>query len=215
MTRSRRRGALLVILLAVVINLPVAHSAWTDQRVEASGTDVTATVVDDRVVGGEEYWLSFTFPTDVDPDQQTWQVQVDEEAYDDAVAAGELQVRVLESQPSAYRVEGQVDSAVPLVVTLVADGLLVVVAVLLLRYGGRRRATLRAVALGDVERCPPAVVLERIGGEDYLVRGDVLELGEGVVVLDLGDRTLRVELDGHHNPVGYQQPAQVRVRLID
>lgn len=47
------------------------------------------------------------------------------------------------------------------------------------------------------------------------MRGDVLELGEGVVVLDLGDRTLRVDLDGHRNPVGYQQPAQVRVRLID
>ena len=28
------------------------------------------------------------------------------------------------------------------------------------------------------------------------------------VVLDLGDRRVRVILDGHHNPAGYQQPVR-------
>ena len=215
MTRSRRRAALLVVLLAVVINLPLLHSWYQQQRVRTGGTDVTATVVDDRVLNGDEYWLSFTFPEDVDPDQKAWQAEVDEEAYDDAVASGQLTVRVLEDDPSAYRAEGAVDSAVPLVVTLVADGILLLIALLLWRYGGRARADLRAVALADVERCAPETLLERIGGEDYLIRGEVLELGEGSVTLDLGNRSVVVVLDGHANPVGHQQPAQVRARLVD
>lgn len=214
MTPSRRRAAFLVVLLAVVVNLPLVHSWYQDQRIASSGADVTATVVDDRVLAGDEFWLSFTFPEDVDPDQRTWQAQVSEEAYDDAVASGEITVRVVEDDPSAYRAEGTVDSYVPLVITLVADLILVLVVLLLLRYGGRVRAELRAVALGDVERCAPETLLERIGGEDYLIRGEVLELGDGTVTLDLGNRTVVVLLDGHANPVGHQQPAQVRARMI-
>ena len=214
MTPTRRRSALLVVLLAVVINLPLLHSAWTERRVDTSGTDVTATVVDDRVIAGNEYWLSFTFPTGVDPDQKTWQAQVDEATYDDAVAAGELTVRVVEGHPSEYRAAGSVDSRVPLVATLVADAVLLLIALLLWRYGGRMRGRLRAVALEDVRRCAPETLLERIGGEDYLVRGEVLELGIDQVVIDLGNRVIVVLLDGHRNPVGYQQPAEVRARLI-
>ncbi|HEU5038347.1 MAG TPA: hypothetical protein VFT70_15165 [Nocardioides sp.] len=214
MTRSRRRAALLVVLLAVVINLPLLHSWYQQQRVRTSGTDVTATVVDNRVLNGDEYWISFRFPEGVDPDQKARQAEVDEEAYDDAVASGQITVRVLEGDPSAYRAEGAVDSLVPLVVTLVADGILLLIALLLWRYGGRVRADLRAVALADVERCAPETLLERIGGEDYLIRGEVLELGEGTVTLDLGNRSVVVVLDGHANPVGHQQPAQVRARLV-
>jgi hypothetical protein len=214
MTRSRRRAALLIVLLAVVINLPLVHSWYQQQKVRASGTDVTATVVDDRAIGGNEFWVSFTFPEDIDPDQQTWQAQVDEEAYDDAVASGEIRVRVLEDDPAAYRAEGTVDSLVPLVVTLIADGILLLVALLLWRYGGRLRAQLRAVALEDVERCAPATLLERVHGEDYLIRGEVLELADGSVTIDLGNRTVVVLLDGHANPVGYQQSAQVLARMI-
>jgi hypothetical protein len=35
------------------------------------------------------------------------------------------------------------------------------------------------------------------------------------VVLDTGEREVVVVLDGHQNPVGYQQPAQVRGRVLD
>ncbi|MCB0895046.1 MAG: hypothetical protein KDB43_06665, partial [Nocardioidaceae bacterium] len=149
--------------------------------------------------------------------QKAWDAQVDEEAYDDAVASGQIRVRVLDGDPSAYRAEGAVQSRVPLVITLVADLILLVVLLLLFRYGGRGRvrAPLQALALGDVERCAPGSLLERIGGEDYLVRGEVQDLADGEVLLDLGNRTVRVLLDGHANPVGYQQPAQVRARLLD
>jgi hypothetical protein len=219
MTQSRRRAAWLVLLLAVVVNLPLLHSWYQDQKVASSGKDVTATVVDDRVVSGDEYWISFTFPEDVDPDQKDWQAQVSEEAYDDAVASGEITVRVVEDDPSAYRVEGAVQSSVPLVITAIADVILLVIVLLLIllpsRYRGRVRARLRAIALGDVERCEPEKLLERIHAEDYLIRGEVLELDEGSVTLDLGNRLVVVLLDGHANPVGHQQSAQVTARLID
>ena len=212
---TRRHAAFLIVLLAAVVNLPLLHSWYEDQKVRTSGTDVTATVVDDRVVGGDEYWVSFTFPEDVDPEQRTWTAEVDEEAYDDAVASQTIPVRVVEDDPAAYRAEGSVTSSVPLVITLVADVILLLVALLLWRAGGRLRPRLRAVALEDVERCAPETLLDRIGGEDYLIRGEVLEIGEGSVTLDLGNRAVVVLLDGHENPVGHQQPAQVRARLID
>jgi hypothetical protein len=214
MTSSRRRAALLVVLLAVLVNLPLLHSLYQQQRISSSGEDVTATVVDDRVVGGDQYLISFTFPESVDPDQGQWEAQVSEETYDDAVAAGQVTVRVLEGDPAAHRVVGEVNSRVPLVITILADVILVVVVLLLWRYGGPRRAQLRAVALSDVTRCAPEVLLERLAGEDYLIRGEVREIGEGSVTLDLGNRAVVVLLDGHLNPVGHQQPAQVRARLI-
>lgn len=101
------------------------------------------------------------------------------------------------------------------IVTVVADVALVLVALLLWRYGWRRRRPqLRAIALGDVERCPPGVALDRIREETYLVRGEVTEIADDRVVIELGDRSVLVLLDGHHNPVGYQQAAQVTARLI-
>jgi hypothetical protein len=216
-SRSRRRSVLLLLLLAVVVNLPLGHSTWTQSKVERSGVDVTATVTDHRVTG-DDHWVSFRFPEDVDPDRRTWQAEVDETTYDAAVSSREIGVRVLDDDPAAYRADGAVESRGLLVATLVVDGVLVLIALLLWRFGGRMRgrmrAQLRAVALEDVERGPGEVLLERIHSEDYLIRGEVLELSDGQVVLDLGNRTIVVLLDGHHNPVGSQEPAQVRARMI-
>lgn len=212
---TSRRTAFALLLLAVLVNLPLVHSTWTDAKVERSGVEVSATLVahDDT-----DRRVSFTFSEDVDPDQRTWSVELDETAYADAVESGSLDVRVLEDDPAAYRVDGAVESRVPLVATIVADLLLLVVGLLLWRAGGRVRTRLRsrlqAVALGDVERCKPEILLERLQAEDYLVRGEVLEVGADRVVLDLGNRTIEVLLDGHANPVGHQQAAQVRARMV-
>jgi len=209
-SRGRTRSALLLLLLAAVVNLPLAHSTWTDARVERSGVDVDATVVDHDGGG----WLSFRLPEDVDPEQRTWTAEVEDAAYAEAVDSGRIEVRVLEDDPSAYRATGAVESRVPLVATVLADVVLLVLALLLWRFRGRFRSGLRAVALGDVERCAPEVLLERLQAEDYLVRGEVLDVGPDRVVLDLGNRTIEVLLDGHRNPVGHQQAAQVRARMI-
>ena len=200
----------MLLLLAVVVNLPLVHSTWTDAKVERSGEDVTAAVVDHQ----EPDWLSFRFSEEVDPDQRTWSVEVDDTTYDEAVATGRLEVRVLDGDPSAYHVDGVVESRVPLVVTAVADAVLVLLVLLMWRFGGRLRSNLRAIALADVERCKPEILLERLQAEDYLVRGEVLDAGPDRVVIDLGNRTIEVLLDGHRNPVGHQQAAEVRARMI-
>ena len=213
---SRVRTWLVLLLLVFVVNLPLVHSTWTDSRVQRSGVDVTATVTDEQVAGSV-HRISFTFPEDIDPEQQTWTADVDPDAYADAVSSGEIGVRVLEDDPSAYQVDGAVESNAVLVATLVADAALLMAALLFWRYRGRirpRRSELMAVALEDVERCAPEVLLERIAGEEYLIQGEVVEIGPDRVVLDLGNRHVVVLLDEHTNPVGYQQPARVRARLI-
>jgi hypothetical protein len=98
-------------------------------------------------------------------------------------------------------------------VTLGIDALLVVAVLLALRYGAAVR-TLDAVALGDVGRCPPGGRLERLDGERWEVRGEVVEVDPDRVVIDTGERRVAVRLDGHANPVGHQQPARVEVRLL-
>ena len=211
--KRRTRYVLVFVLAVFLVNLPLVHSGWTDRKIERSGVDVHATVVDHRTVGGQ-HLVSFTFPAAIDPDQRTWQADVDETTYDRAVATGELDVRVVRDNPSAYRADGQVESNALLVMTLVADAVLLLAALLLWRLGGRRRPQLRAIAVEDVERCAPGSALDRIEGETFLIRGEVIGLEPDQVVLQLTDRSVLVYLDGHHNAVGYQQPAQVRARLV-
>jgi hypothetical protein len=215
MTRTVRTW-LLLLLLAVVVNLPLVHSTWTDARVEGAGADVTAQVTGHRE-SGSDHWVSFMFSEEVDPEQRTWTAEVDEDTYDDAVASGEIGVRVVEDDPAAYRVDGEVESNAVLFATIVADIVLLIAFLLFWRFRGRLghvRADLRAVALEDVVRCPPGVLLDRLHAEDYLIQGEVHETGPDSVVLDLGNRLVVVLLDGHANPVGYQQSAQVRARMI-
>ena len=57
--------------------------------------------------------------------------------------------------------------------------------------------------------------MEQIEGSLYLVRGEVVAIEEGEVVLAAGEQEVVVVLDGHANPVGYQQPAQVRGRVME
>lgn len=216
---QRKRRILLVLLLVAFINLPMLHSTWTRWKVERSGTVVTATVVDDRVTedsDGDRYWLAFTFPVEIDPDEEVWPAEVEKRVYDEAVATQELEVRVIEGQPAAYEAEGQVRHWSGLVVTVLADLILVVIVLLFWRFGRRSRPLpLRLAAIEDVERCGPGGVLEQLDGTLYLVRGEVAEMEDGEIVLDLGDQDVVVVLDGHDNPVGYQQPAQVRGRLLE
>ena len=215
--RPRPKAVLLVLLLVTMINLPIVHSTWTRWKVERSGTDVTAPVVGHDVLGSAddpEYYVSFRLSREIDPDQHAWPVQLDKASYDEAVASRTLDVRVLPDQPSAYSVDGQVTGRLGLVITLLADLALLVMVALAWRFRGSLRPQLRAVATGDVERCKPGSALDKLEGDLYLIRGEVSAIEADEIVLDLGDRSVVVALDGHHNPIGYQQPAQVRVRLV-
>jgi hypothetical protein len=104
----------------------------------------------------------------------------------------------------------------PVVATLVADAVLLVLAWSLLRGGGRgrRRPSLQAVALGDLRPTAEGVLLARVQSEDYRVRGEVVEVRPDAVVLDLGNRYLEVLLDGHANPVTTGRAVELEARMI-
>ena len=134
-------------------------------------------------------------------------------AYDDAVATGEVEVTWLEDDPATYRVEGEQGGTGLATLLVVNAGVLLLVAVVLL-LRGRTRPELRMVATADVRRVPPGPLLERVEGNDYVVRGDVESLSEDELVLAVADRRVRVLLDGHANPASYQHSVEVRGTMI-
>jgi hypothetical protein len=213
----RAKRILLVVVLIAFINLPILHSTWTRWQVDRNGTDTVAEVVDTRIIGEDtdpSYFLLFRFSEGIDPDREAWTAQVDRETFEEARTQGSVEVRVLEDQPAAHVVEGQVRSRLGLIIALVADAVLIAILLLVRRGRSRRPVPIRIAAIGDVERCPPGGVLEQIEGDLYLVRGEVTGIEGDEIVLDAGERDVLVVLDGHHNPVGYQQPAQVRGRIV-
>ena len=206
-----------MLLVVMAINLPLIESSYTSWRVEHSGVDVTGQVIGRGLTRPKDelhYVLAFTLPEEIDADQTRWSVEVDRATYERAVASREVEVRVLPDRPAAHTVEGQVKHSLGLVVTLLADLVLLALVLLMWRFRGGLRPSLRAVAVGDVEPCEPGSALDRVEGDLYLIRGQVCEVGPDELVLDLGDRSVHVRLDGHHNPVAHQQPAQVSGRLI-
>ena len=206
---SRKGAAVLVALGAVVINLPLAHSAYYDWRLGRDGVRTPATVVETyESADGDDHFVRFRLDPRLDPEQDEWVAQVDEGGYDRARSTQEIDVRVLPDRPGTYEADGQQDSAMPWVITLVGDLMLLGIAVL---YWRARPADtqLRLVATADVERCRPRASLERLDDGTYVVCGDVSGIEDDAIVIDVGDRSVRVELDGHANPVGYQQPARV------
>jgi hypothetical protein len=216
---SRRvNRILLVVVLVAFINLPLLHSTWTRWQVERNGTDTVAQVADTRVLGDEaepSYWVVFRFPEDIDPQQLPWSAQVEREVFQEADAEGSIDVRVLESRPAAHIVEGQIRNPLGWIITFVADAIILAILLFAWRSRGRGRPVpIRIAAIGDVERCPPGAVLEQIEGDLYLVRGEVTGIDGDEIVVDAGERDVLVILDGHLNPVGYQQPAEVRGRIV-
>jgi hypothetical protein len=203
----RLKNVLLVGLVVVMINLPFLHSTWQQHRIDTDGVDVTAAVTDhDR--DGDERLVTFQV---ADTDEQPGfggTVRLDEPAYYAAVDGGQVQVRVLPGSTTVWKVDGQSRSSVGLVITVVADVFLLVLVLLLVRFGSRLRHEMVLVATEDLERCPPGSVLDHVDGLRFVVCGEVEEIEDDAIVLDLGDRRVRVILDGHHNPAGYQQPVR-------
>ena len=214
--RTSLKGTLLVVLLVVMVNLPLVQVSYTSWRIERSGVDVTATVTGTALLPPRDdpsYVLAFELPEEVDADTTRWTAEVDRATYDRAVADRTVTVRVLPDRPAAHTVEGEVTSRTGLVVTLVADLLLLLLLLVLRRFRGRLRPRLEAVALADLEPCAPGVALEKLAGGDYLIRGEVAAYEDGEVEIALGDRMVRVLLDGHRNRVAAGETGQVRGRL--
>ena len=198
----------LVAFIAFTINFSLLHSTYLRWQVERSGVDVVAEVTETREVDGD-LLVVFTVPGDSRREPfENAVAEVDAATYDKVTQTDQLDVRVLPDDGGAFIVEGQVTSRLGLVITLLADAFLVAMTVLMLRFRAVMRVELVLRATEDLERCAPGSRLDRITGLRYVVSGEVAELGDDEVVLDLGDRRVRVLLDGHANPAGYQQPVQ-------
>jgi len=121
----------------------------------------------------------------------------------------------LSGNPAANRVEGQVTHRLGLYIALFADFALLMALLLALKFGQRPKEELLLLATADVVRCKPGGLVEPEGRDEYVVRGDVIEIGEGEIVLHAGaGREVRVVLGGYRNSVGYQQPAEVHGRVL-
>jgi hypothetical protein len=218
--RPRPKAVLLVALLLVMINLPWAHSTFQHWRLDREGVDVTVPLVGSQQVGssGEaRYYVSFSYPRRLVDNSGTWIAEVDRQAYDAARADHRLGVRVLRGQPGVFSVTGQVRHHGGLVITLVLDALLALLVWVLMRYRSRLRPRLRAVAVEDLapgEDGESGALLDRVEGQLYRIRGLVAHSDEDEVLLDLGDRLVAVELDGHANPVAHREAAEVHARMI-
>lgn len=215
MRMSRSSWVLIAVVIALV-NLPLVHSTWTRSSVERSGVEVLADVTEARNLGSAEtpsWWLSYRLPKAIDPEQAIWSAEVDAAAYEKAEEGGTVPVRVIEGTPATAIVEGEVRSSAGLIGTLAADAVLLVMLFLLWHFRGRGRREVETVeALEDVTLARPRASWEDLGDGTVRVTGEVLERDEHEVVLDVGDKLVRVVLDGHVNHVVFQQPAQVRVR---
>jgi hypothetical protein len=213
---GRRLAPYLVAFAAVVINLPLAHSTYYSWRLDRDGVRTEATVVDTQRVPPEgddaTYTVEFRFDRAIDPEQREWFATVDEDTYDEASADRLISVRVLPDRPATYEADGQRQSSLPWVITILGDLTLLGVALLYWRNRPATDLDLRLVATADVERCKPKPRLERLEDGSYVVCGDVIAIEDDAIVLEVGEHTVHVDLDGHANPVGYQQPARVTGR---
>jgi hypothetical protein len=204
---GRLKNVLLVGLVVVMVNLPFLHSRWQDHRLDQDGRDVAATLTDHERKG-DGFVVAFEVAERGGQPGFGGTADVGRAAYDDAVASERVRVRVLPGSATVWRVEGQTSSSLGLVITLAADLLLLVLVLLLVRFGSRLRQEMVLVATQDLERCAPGSVLDQVDGLRFVVCGEVDTIEDDAVVLDLGDRRVRVVLDGHHNPAGQRQPVR-------
>jgi hypothetical protein len=212
---ARTRRVIFVVAMLLVLTFPLVASLITRARLERSGVDVTATVVETSRKGDDGYLVAFRLPEEIDHDQHDYAAKVDRAAYEKAVASKEIRVRVLEDRPAAHRVEGQIDSKAPYVFMIVADVIVLGVGILWIRKG-RRRPSVRMLARADLEPAGPddATMIGRTDGDVYEAVGTVTSADGGEVVLDLGERSVVVALAGYACPVEVGATARARGPLV-
>jgi hypothetical protein len=210
---ARTRRLVFVVAMLLVLTFPLVATLITRARLERSGVDVTATVVETSREG-DSYLLAFRLPEEIDPDQHDYAARVDRTAYEKAVASKKIRVRVLEDRPTAHRVEGEIDSKAPYVFMVVADAIVLGVGFVWIRKG-RRRPSLRMLARADLEPAGPddEIRIGRTDGDVYEAVGTVTSK-DGEVVLDLGERSVVVALAGYACPVEVGATARARGPLV-
>jgi hypothetical protein len=208
------RRVVLVVVALLVINVPYFLHVWQVHRAETEGVRVTASVTDVTRAGGDAV-VTFRLPRSVDSSQDLRSVRVVGSVGAGAARTRQLEVRVLAGHPSVFHVDGEVRSWGGLLITLVADLLVLVMVLLAWRLGGRlRRPPLEAVALGDLRSGEEGSLLDPQVDGSYLINGEVAEASETSVLLRLRDRDVTVHLREHHNTFAVGDRAQVRAHLV-
>jgi hypothetical protein len=204
----------LVLLALLVINVPYGLYEWQQHRVRTDGDRVTATVlaVHDR---GDQADLTFRFPAGLHDDQDARSVRVDRAVADQAERSGQIEVRVLDQNPDVYHVDGQVHGWGGLILTAVADALVLLMVLLSWRLGGRiRRPTLVGIAVEDVRDGEDGSLLDKQVDGTYVINGEVASTGPSSLVLTLRDRDVEIHLRDHENTVAVGEQARVRAQLV-
>ncbi|GAA4083143.1 DUF3592 domain-containing protein [Nocardioides kongjuensis] len=144
-----RRGGVLValVVVALLVNLPLAHLTWQRWELSRDGVEVTGDVTATNVLRettDPHYVVRFRLPEDVDPGRRTWPAEVDHATWRSAEDSGEIGVRVLPDEPSVQRVDGARSSALGYVVIGGVDLIVLLLGLLLWRQRRATRATLPA-----------------------------------------------------------------------
>ena len=193
-----------------MVNLPFVHGAWVGRARRPRRRRVTATVTS-RAPRATAGWSTSASTATSTPTRTTWTAALDADAYERGRQHETLQVRVVPGSPNRYEVVGEQGAGVLVVLTVFADVFLLLALVLVLRRRPAPAACSSRSRTSTAAR--PGGRLERLSPTTYLVVGEVSRVEADAVVLDVGTQQVRVELGGFENPVGYEQPAQVRCRL--
>jgi hypothetical protein len=120
----------LVLLIAVLlVNLPAVHQSWTDHRIDTTGRDVEAVVLEARTINGR-HLVDYRLPRAFDPAGNRFSASVDDATYELAQASDRLAVRVIPGRPGANRPDGEVSNSLLVVAALSADGILLLIGVM-------------------------------------------------------------------------------------
>ena len=98
---ARTRRLIFVVVIMVFLTFPLVTTLVTRARIERSGVDVSATVLQ-TTTNGDAYLVAFRLPEEIDPDQDSYSAEVDRATYEKAAASKEIGVRVLEDRPQAH-----------------------------------------------------------------------------------------------------------------
>lgn len=115
---------LLLLVVAVLVNLPWVHESRAEHRIAERGRLVAAEVVGTHDLG-DRYLVDYRLPDEVDPERRTFSASVDDLTYDRAVASDVIAVRVIPGEPASNRAEGLVASSLLEVLAIAADVVLV------------------------------------------------------------------------------------------
>ena len=239
--RPRRGRAVVVVVLLLLVNLPLASDAWAAWRLGADGVTSRAEVVDTLRIGGDDprFFVAFRLPGDDGPERFPWVAELTPRAWEEAERDGAVTVTSLPGDPSSYRVEGERRGRGAVWVTLGTDVLVLLVAWLVWRWrrraeaqerrrlarverstgrpAGGRPGPLRLVALDDLVPAPahrPHGWSDRRDGTVELC-GDVVVVRDAEVEVVVEDRRLVLALGDHRNAAGFGERAVAVARLAD